>query len=93
MTGYGRQLLDEDASFLVDQLLWDRPGPSGRAASHLRGERVSKHLVIHLLHDVGLAAWTGGSSMGAVGLNGAVAALEDPRERALPRPAGSAGRQ
>lgn len=67
MTGYGRQLLDEDASFLVDQLLWDRPGPSGRAASHLRGEHVSKHLVIHLLHDVGLAAWTGGSSMGAVG--------------------------
>ncbi len=54
---------------------------------------MSKHLVIHLLHDVGLAAWTGGSSMGAVGLNGAVAALEDPRERALPRPAGSAGRQ
>src|SRR5688572_24221734 len=33
------------------------------------------------MHDVGLAAWFGGSLMGAVGLNGAAAAAADPRER------------
>ena len=33
------------------------------------------------LHDVGLAAWFGGSLMGAVGLNGAAATANDPRER------------
>lgn len=34
------------------------------------------------LHDVGLAAWFGGSLMGAVGLNGAAADVDDPRQRA-----------
>lgn len=34
------------------------------------------------LNDVGLAAWFGGSLMGAVGLNGAAAAVDDPRQRA-----------
>src|ERR671911_1149649 len=34
------------------------------------------------LHDVGLAAWFGGSLMGAVGLNGAAAAV-DPAEQRL----------
>ncbi|PYF99415.1 hypothetical protein SAMN05216184_107125 [Georgenia satyanarayanai] len=33
------------------------------------------------LHDVGLAAWFGGSLMGAIGLNGAAAEARDPRER------------
>jgi len=33
----------------------------------------------HFLHDAGLAAWFGGSLMGAVGLNGAAADVEDPR--------------
>lgn len=33
------------------------------------------------LHDVGLAAWFGGSLMGAVGLNGATAEATDPTER------------
>ena len=33
------------------------------------------------LHDVGLAAWFGGSLMGAVGVNGAAAEAEDPAER------------
>lgn len=33
------------------------------------------------LHDVGLATWFGGSLMGAVGLNGAAATLDDPRQR------------
>ncbi len=34
------------------------------------------------LNDAGLAAWFGGSLMGAVGLNGAAAAVDDPRQRA-----------
>jgi hypothetical protein len=33
------------------------------------------------LHDLGLAAWFGGSLMGAVGLNGATAQVEEPRQR------------
>lgn len=33
------------------------------------------------LHDVGLAAWFGGSLMGAIGLNGAGAAALDDKER------------
>lgn len=37
---------------------------------------------LQILHDVGGAAWFGGSLMGAVGLNGAAAAAEDPSERA-----------
>jgi hypothetical protein len=33
------------------------------------------------LHDVGLAAWFGGSLMGAVGLNGAAAVVDQPAQR------------
>jgi hypothetical protein len=33
------------------------------------------------LNDVGLAAWFGGSLMGAVGLNGAAASVDDPAQR------------
>jgi ankyrin repeat protein len=33
------------------------------------------------LHDLGLAAWFGGSLMGAVGLNGAAAQVEEPQQR------------
>src|SRR5688500_17389742 len=33
------------------------------------------------LHDLGLAAWFGGSLMGAAGLNGAAAVVEDPTQR------------
>jgi hypothetical protein len=33
------------------------------------------------LHDLGLAAWFGGSLMGAVGLNGAAAAVDQPEQR------------
>ena len=33
------------------------------------------------LHDLGLAAWFGGSLMGAVGVNGAAAQVSDPKER------------
>jgi hypothetical protein len=34
------------------------------------------------LHDIGLASWFGGSLMGAVGLNGAAAQVDDSRQRA-----------
>jgi CBS domain-containing protein len=37
--------------------------------------------VARTLHDVGLAAWFGGSLMGAVGLNGAAAAVDQPEQR------------
>jgi hypothetical protein len=33
------------------------------------------------LHDLGLAAWFGGSLMGAAGLNGAAAVVQDPTQR------------
>jgi hypothetical protein len=33
------------------------------------------------LHDVGLATWFGGSLMGAVGLNGAAAVVDQPAQR------------
>jgi hypothetical protein len=33
------------------------------------------------LHDVGLATWFGGSLMGAVGLNGAAAQVQEPKQR------------
>jgi hypothetical protein len=37
--------------------------------------------VARSLHDVGLAAWFGGSLMGAIGVNGAAAEAESPAER------------
>ncbi len=37
--------------------------------------------VARTLHDLGLAVWCGGSLMGAIGLNGAAATLDDPRQR------------
>ena len=43
------------------------------------GER---NTVAHALHDIGLAAWFGGSLMGAIGVNGAAADVDDPRQRA-----------
>lgn len=42
----------------------------------------NRNTVIRSLHDVGAAAWFGGSLMGAVGLNGATRDLKDPTERA-----------
>lgn len=42
----------------------------------------------HILHDVGLAAWFGGSLMGAVGLNGATSEVGDLNERARVASAG-----
>jgi hypothetical protein len=40
-----------------------------------------RNTFIRSLHDVGLAAWFGGSLMGAVGLNGGAAKAKDPAER------------
>jgi hypothetical protein len=41
-----------------------------------------RNTVAHALHDIGLAAWFGGSLMGAIGVNGAAADVDDPRQRA-----------
>jgi len=41
-----------------------------------------RNTVARTLHDVGLAAWFGGSLMGAVGLNGATNDVADVNERA-----------
>ena len=46
------------------------------------------HPVIRSLHDLGLAAWTGGSLMGAVGLNAAASSLDDPKLRSRAATAG-----
>ena len=40
-----------------------------------------RNTLVRSLHDIGLAAWFGGSLMGAVGLNGAAAAAKDTTER------------
>lgn len=48
----------------------------------------SRNTVARSLHDAGAAAWFGGSLMGAVGVNGASAAAEDPRDRARVASAG-----
>jgi hypothetical protein len=41
----------------------------------------SRQTVFRSLHDLGLAAWFGGTLMGAVGLNGGTAKANDPTER------------
>ncbi|HVE98031.1 MAG TPA: hypothetical protein VNA12_02505 [Mycobacteriales bacterium] len=43
---------------------------------------MAKNTLSRTLHDVGLAAWFGGSLMGAVGVNGAASDVDDPRQRA-----------
>jgi hypothetical protein len=40
------------------------------------------------MHDAGLAAWFGGSLMGAIGLNGAASEVDDPSQRARVADAG-----
>jgi hypothetical protein len=42
----------------------------------------SRNTVVRSLHDLGAAAWFGGSLMGAVGVNGAAASVRDSRDRA-----------
>lgn len=41
-----------------------------------------RNTLAHFLHDAGLAAWFGGSLMGAVGVNGAASDVDDPRQAA-----------
>src|ERR1700743_2344411 len=48
------------------------------ARSHMNSDR---HTVVRSLHDLGVAAWFGGSLMGAVGLNGASGDVSNPVER------------
>lgn len=40
-----------------------------------------RHTALRSMHDLGLAAWFGGSLMGALGVNGAAAKLDDSKER------------
>ena len=40
-----------------------------------------RNTLVRSLHDLGVAAWFGGSLMGAIGLNGAAAEAEKPEER------------
>ncbi|MBY4131354.1 hypothetical protein HQO83_23455 [Rhodococcus fascians] len=42
----------------------------------------NKNTIIRSLHDLGAAAWFGGALMGAVGVNGASTAVQNPRDRA-----------
>lgn len=42
----------------------------------------SRNTLVRSLHDLGAAAWFGGSLMGAVGVNGTANEVRDPRERA-----------
>ncbi|MCW2511335.1 MAG: hypothetical protein JWR11_377 [Mycobacterium sp.] len=42
----------------------------------------SRNTVVRSMHDLGAAAWFGGSLMGAVGVNGAADSVRDPSDRA-----------
>lgn len=42
----------------------------------------SENTFIRSLHDLGAAAWFGGALMGAIGVNGAAAAVREPTDRA-----------
>ena len=42
---------------------------------------MARNTISRTMHDVGLAAWFGGSLMGAVGLNAAAGAVDDPSQR------------
>jgi hypothetical protein len=55
-------------------LLGDQPKGNERHGIH-RQHRC------RTLHDLGLAAWFGGSLMGATGVNGAAAVVQDPTQR------------
>ncbi|MGC4897209.1 hypothetical protein [Micromonospora sp. DT31] len=47
-----------------------------------------RHTALRSMHDLGLAAWFGGSLMGALGVNGAAARIDDTTQRL---PVASAG--
>ena len=42
---------------------------------------MARNTVLRTMHDVGLAAWFGGSLMGAIGLNAAAGAVDEPAQR------------
>ena len=48
----------------------------------------TENTAVRALHDVGVAAWFGGSLMGAVGLNGAANDIADPLDRSRVAAAG-----
>jgi hypothetical protein len=48
----------------------------------------SRNTFVRSLHDLGAAAWFGGSLMGAVGVNGAANAVRNPADRAQVAAAG-----
>jgi hypothetical protein len=48
----------------------------------------SRNTLIRSLHDLGAAAWFGGSLMGAIGVNGSSREVKDPAERATVASAG-----
>ncbi len=43
---------------------------------------MAQNNIARAMHDIGLAAWFGGSLMGAIGVNGAAADVDDPSQRA-----------
>jgi hypothetical protein len=54
----------------------------------------NRNTVVRSMHDIGAAAWFGGSLMGAVALNGATTDIGDPpTARGLHPTDGPAGRQ
>ncbi len=55
-----------------------RPDPHRKGTMQMAS---TDNTVARTLHDVGLAAWFGGSLMGATGVNGAAAVVEDPTQR------------
>lgn len=48
----------------------------------------SRNTIVRSLHDLGAAAWFGGSVMGAVGVNGAADSVSDSKDRAKVAAAG-----
>lgn len=42
---------------------------------------MARNTALRTMHDVGLAAWFGGSLMGAIGLNAAAGVVDDPKQR------------
>jgi len=48
----------------------------------------ARNTLVRSLHDLGAAAWFGGSLMGALGVNGAAAEVRDPTDRARVAAAG-----
>lgn len=42
---------------------------------------MARNTVLRTAHDIGLAAWFGGSLMGAIGLNAAAGVVDDPQQR------------